>query len=449
MTTNKREGDKFMKKKILVLLLLLTIVCSLIVVSGCDLISEYLDNFVYARNYFDENSNSYSVVGVRKTNITTAKIPSEHYGLPVTGVGYNYEWSFSRCKDLTSVELPDTITSIQKQAFMLCYNLESINISEGVTSIGEAAFSCCNLKTLEIPDSVISIGKQAFSANYFENDLYIPSSVESIGESAFYGSGFNSVTVDKNNSKYKSDGNCLIETKTNKMLLGGKNSMIPNYVTKIDSEALYPGSMESIMVHKDNAYYIGDGNCLIEKATNKLIAGCKNSAIPNSVTSISDYAFEMCSGLKNVIIPSSVTEISCYAFRCCSGLEIIEVDANNEKYKSEENCLIEKNTNTMILGCKNSVIPDYATGIGTSAFSGCSGLTSIKIPASVTSIGFQAFWECSNLTKIVIPSSVAYISYAVFHGCDNLTIYCEADDASLGWVDGWNDDLPVVWGYKE
>ena len=130
--------------------------------------------------------------------------------------------------------------------------------------------------------------------------------------------------------------------------------------------------------------------------------------IPNSVTSIGDYAFKGCSGLTSVTIPNSVTSIGNYAFSGCSGLTSISVESGNTHYDSRNSCnaIIETSSNTLIAGCKNTVIPNSVTSIGDYAFSGCSDLTSVTIPNSVTSIGNYAFNGCSGLTSITIPNSV-------------------------------------------
>ena len=124
--------------------------------------------------------------------------------------------------------------------------------------------------------------------------------------------------------------------------------------------------------------------------------------IPAGVTSIGEYAFSGCSGLKSIEIPAGVTEIGYAAFRSCSGLTSIVVEAGNTVYDSRDNCnaIIEKETNTLIQGCKNTKIPAGVTSIGEYAFSGCSGLTRIEIPARVTEIGYAAFSGCSGLKDV-------------------------------------------------
>ena len=145
-------------------------------------------------------------------------------------------------------------------------------------------------------------------------------------------------------------------------------------------------------------------------------------------------------------IPDSVISIGDSAFECCSGIESIMVDVNNPVYYSNNNCVIKTQSKTLVLGCKNSIIPndgsvasignsafsgctglasviipDSVTSIGNSAFRGCTGLTSVIIPDSVTSMGRSAFESCAGLTSVTIPNSVASVDYCVFNGCDRLT----------------------------
>ena len=244
-----------------------------------------------------------------------------------------------------------SVTSIGSQAFLSCSGLTSINISNSVTAIGERAFSDC--------------------------------------------SGLKSITVASDNQVYDSRDNCnaIIETKSNTLITGCKNSIIPNSVTRIGSYAFY------------------------------YCSGLTSITIPNSVTNIGSHAFPYCSSLTSITIPNSVTSIGSYAFAYCSGLTSITVASDNQVYDSRENCnaLIETKSNTLITGCKNSVIPNSVISIESYAFSYCSGLTSISIPNSVTSIGKYAFERCSGLTSITIPNSVITIGSFAFERCSSLT----------------------------
>ena len=194
------------------------------------------------------------------------------------------------------------VLGIKRSAFEKCGGLTSVTIPNSVTSIGDYAFSgCSSLTSVTIGNSVTSIGYYAFSGC----------------------SGLASISVENGNTVYDSRDNC---------------------------------------------------NAIIKTATNTLIAGCKNTTIPNSVTSIGEFAFSGCSGLTSVTIGNSVTSIGKYAF------------------------------------------------------SGCSSLTSVTIPNSVTSIGDYAFRKCSRLTSVTIPNSVTSIGEQAFEGCSSLRdVYCYAE----------------------
>ena len=145
--------------------------------------------------------------------------------------------------------------------------------------------------------------------------------------------------------------------------------------------------------------------------------------IPNSITSIGGAAFYDCTGLTSITIPNSVTIIGDSAFANCFNLSSITVNNNNTVYDSRGNCnaIIETATNTLILGCKNTIIPNSVTIIEDYAFYNCSELTTLNIPNSVTRIGCLALYNCYGLTSITIPNSVTIIEDEVFAGCYGLT----------------------------
>ena len=151
--------------------------------------------------------------------------------------------------------------------------------------------------------------------------------------------------------------------------------------------------------------------------------GLTSITIPSSVTSIGERSFDGCTGLTSITIPEEVTSIGYCAFTGCTGLESIIVAEGNPVYDSRNDCnaIIETANNTLILGCKNTLIPSSVTSIGMYSFKGCTGLTSIIIPSSVTSIGMYSFQGCTNLTCITIPEGVTSILFMTFEGCTNLT----------------------------
>jgi hypothetical protein len=301
-----------------------------------------------------------------KSTVTVINIPSSVIGLEgnefrVTGIGNS---AFSNCSNLTSISIPESVTNIGNGAFSNCSRLTSITIPEGLVSISDNTFSgCSGLSSITIPASVTSIGSSAFSSCRGLNSITIPDGVTSIGSSAFSGcSGLNSIPI-------------------------------PAGVTSISSYAF--------------------SSC----------TGLNSITIPANVTSISSYAFSYCTGLNSITISAGVTSIGHSAFERCSNLTSIIVDSDNPNYDSRNNCnaIIEKSTNTLITGCKSTIIPNGVTAIASSAFSNCSGLNSITIPAGVTSIGTSAFYGCSGLSSITIPTGVTSIAYYAFNGCTGLT----------------------------
>ena len=292
--------------------------------------------------------------------------------------------------------IPNSITSIGDSAFYDCSELTELTLPNSLTSIGDFAFhGCSGLTELALPNSLTIIGDSAFKDCSGLNELALPNSVTSIGQSAFYGCG------------------------------GLTELTLPNSLTKIGIYA-FKGctGLETITVGSGNSRYDSRDNCnsIIDTETNTLIVGCKNSVIPDSITSIWDFAFHGCIGLTELTLPNSVTSIETWAFSGCRGLEKITVNRGNNRYDSRDNCnsIIDTETNTLIVGCKNSVIPNSVTSIGNSAFCGCSGLTELTLPNNITSIGFFAFDGCGGLTELTLPDSLKSIEYAALWHCCGL-----------------------------
>ena len=263
-----------------------------------------------------------------------------------------------------------------------------------VTSIGDYAFeNCSGLTEVDLSNctKLASIGEQAFEDCIGITKVSLPLSLTMIEDYAFR--------------------NCAKLTNIN--LSNCLNLMDIDYEAFCGCSGL-KGKLDLSNLTK----WISMGQSAFEGCT-----GLTEIILPSSLTSTGDYAFENCSGLTSITLPSkleffgensfayctsltsitipaSLTRIGLAPFEGCINLKIIEVEEGNSVYHSEGNCLIETATNTLVLGCKNSVIPNYITSIGEYAFAGCSGLTRITLPEGVTNIEYQAFADCSGLTEV-------------------------------------------------
>ena len=365
------------------------------------------------------------------TSLTSITIPNS-----VTSIGFG---AFIGCSSLTSITIPDSVTCIGDSAFNGCTSLTSITIPDSVTSIGESAFSgCSSLASITIPDSVMSIGNDAFHECSSLTSITIPYSVTSIGDYAFLGcSRLTAIDVNTDNKDYTSvNGVLFYNDKTIICYPAGKkgnNYKIPDGVTSICRYAFSGCTSLTSITIPDSVTEIGGSafeNC----------SSLTSITIPNSVTSIGIGAFVGCSSLTSITIPDNVTYIGGAVFADCSSLTEIKVSTQNAKYVSVNGVLYNKDKTTIM--CypagkkdKNYKILDGVTEICTSAFNGCSSLTSITIPDSVTEIGMSAFSGCSSLTSITIPDSVTRIDMSTFRGCSSFTSITIPDNVT--YIDIW------------
>src|SRR6185503_11156820 len=198
--------------------------------------------------------------------------------------------------------------------------------------------------------------------------------------------------------------------------------------------------LSAITVDALNSFYSSVDGVLFNK-TQTLLIQCPGGkagsyTIPSSVTSVGGVAFSSCTSLTSVMIGNGVTSLGIYAFFSCSSLSAITVDALNSFYSSVDGVLFNKSQTLLIQfpGGKagSYMIPNTVTSIGYYAFSGSTGLTSIRIPNSVTSIGEHAFEFCTSLTCVTIGNGVTSIEFGAFFSCTNLTgVYFQGNAPSV------------------
>ena len=446
------------------------------------IVAKYNVNSITEATKICHNTSSFSQIIVGGTSITPATsykftTTGEHEVVYILNGTSIEEYEFQSCTSLTSITIPDIVTSIGASAFFKCSSLVSITIPDSVTSIGMSAFNgCYKLESITIPDGVNEINHAAFYNCTSLISITIPNSVTAIGTSVFYGcTSLKSITIPY--------GVTSIGASAFSICTSLASITIPDSVTSIGADAFF------------------------------MCSSLVSITIPDSVTTIGASAFYDCSSLASITIPDSVTSIGTYAFAYCSSLTSITCNAtvaptitNNTflgvkqygslyypagsdysswlstdsdylGYYNWNKAIVAKYNVTNTTGnttiCHNTssfskiiingtsitpatsykftttgehevvyvlngttieydafynctslasiTIPDIVTSIGASAFSGCDSLTSITIPDSVTSIGASVFNSCTSLKSITIPDGVNKINYAAFYNCTSLT----------------------------
>ena len=307
-----------------------------------------------------------------------------------------YAMGYNESQYSGEITIPDSVsfngttylvTRIGYCSFYRCTSLTNVNIGNSVTAISDWAFSgCTSLANITIPNSVFDIGYNSFEGTAWYNNQ--PNGVVYAGLVAYTCKGGipNSITL--------KEGTKGIATFAFGERDGLTSIAIPRSVIYIGESAFFNcQDLTSVYISDIEAWCkIRFGENPLRFAHHLFLNGEEviNLVIPNTVTSISGFAFEGCYGLTSVDIPNSVTSIGNSSFSECTNLTGIE-------------------------------IPNSVTSISDGAFSRCSGLTSIEIPNSVRSINDYTFYMCSSLTSVNIPNSVTSIGDYAFYDCSSLT----------------------------
>ena len=403
------------------------------------IIDKYTEGAVTIPSEVENRGNRYDVVGVGDraflscSELTSIEIPNS-----VTIIG---ELAFYECSGLTSIEIPNSVTTIKNNAFIRCTRVNTVKIGTGLTTVAGTAFSGCNsIKKLELNCNVAS---SWFSdAKSSIKEVILGDNVKTIGYSAFKGcSGLASIEI--SNSVTTIDGRAFegcsrlasIEIPNSvttigmyafKDCIGLTDATIGNGVTSIEKYLFYGCTgLTTVKIgsgvttfEKSGVFYgcskvekldincktIGDWFGDIKKTIKEVVFG-------DSVITVESNVFSRCTILTTVKIGRSLTTIGDDAFAYCSKIEKLDINC-----KTIDNWFSDAKTSI-----KEVVFGDNVKIIGNSVFSGCSGLASIEIPNSVTTIGHSAFSGCLRLTSIEIPNSVTSIGTWAFDGCTGLT----------------------------
>ncbi len=430
-------------------------------------------DLIYRINYSDGYA---EIVDCDSSAEGTVVIPSAvtRYGTeyPVEEIGQN---AFSYCKNITEVDIPDSVTEIGIYAFDYCTSLTDVNIPNSVTEIGIYAFyKCSGLTDVNIPESVKYIREGAFGAcinlksiTINNPECYISgerSTISNIwdndtGTYYFYGTiyGYTGSTAQKytaNKSSYtfkaldepevtrtsattnitttyttittdvtETESQPPVTSRTTYEVSATETTRTSPRATTSATTSTWlatSSSAEPTYRYGDLRYRINNSNGYAE------IVDCDSSAegtvvIPSAVTcygteypveKIGQYAFYYCKNITEVDIPDSVTEIGDSAFSMCTSLTDVNIPNS-----------VTEIGDRAFSGCTSLtevVIPDSVTEIGESAFARCTSLTEVVIPDSVTEIERWAFSMCTSLTDVNIPENVKYIRDGAFERCSNL-----------------------------
>lgn len=342
--------------------------------------------------------------------------------------------AFFGCYSLKSFKITESVNSVGEYAFGRCSELKSVTVENGIKSVSNQMFAdCTSLNEIVLPNSIESIGRRAFLNCSALESFELPDSIETIADYAFYGcSGINNLSISAKTIGDYAFSLCSqlesVSFSDNLETIGDEafkstclsEVSIPSAVSHIGERAFETNKIEKINVEEDNQYYTSIDGVLFNKSETEIIdypnyTAAEFYAVPQSVTSIGEYAF---GGdiplLKTVIIPDTVTEIENGAFMDFYGLEYIDIPTS-----------VTEIGDNAFNGCSqlaSITIPNSVTEIGASAFRYCSGLQSVSLTEGLKSIGDYAFSGAYELSNIKLPNSLNDISPTAFFYCEN---FCE------------------------
>ena len=335
-------------------------------------------------NILDQNNHQIGLTaGVPK--------PSGDLVIPETIHSGGADWTVTEIMDgafresaITSVVIPNTVTTIGNHAFYLCTSLSgTVVIPNSVNTVGYTAFCRCDRMTeVVLPEKDVTYGNECFMTTGLTGTLVLPEGLTVVSEGMFRNNDkLTHVVIPQTVTTIKSDAFSYCGTL--------ETVQIPSSVTTINGNPFYScEKIESVTVEAGNPVYYFENNCVINQLTNTVVIGCKNSVIPEGVVAIGPYAFGQC-GLTHMLdIPSSVTAIGTHAFMSCNDLGSL-------------------------------VIPETVTDIAPEAFI-YARFSTVTLPQTMDTIPYRLFGMCQWMGEVTIPESVSYIDRLAFSWCTKL-----------------------------
>ena len=372
--------------------------------------------------------------GVRTENVTESKTFNA-----IFEVNKNHDFAFVNaygqtlyCK-VTGTE-PMTVSITYPNDFYIGYPKPSVSlvipatVTDGenvyaVTGIDNHAFAgCSDLNSVVVPETVVTIGDDAFQG---VNKVYYAGAAEGSPWGAL---AVSATAISSDDFEFQDEAKTIVK----KYIGNGGDVIIPEGVVTIGRSAFESKSnVKSVtfptsLVTLDYGAFWGCYNLRkislpygVKNIESYAFYNCQSLEdfdLPESVETISSYAFQLCTKLTKMVIPAGTKKIAGGLFVFSKGMASLSVSPDNPIYDSRENCnaIIETATNTLVVGCKNSVIPESVKSIGKNAFYGTPDLEQVMIPEGVTSIGSYAYGECRKVKSVSIPSSVDSIGTGAF-----------------------------------
>lgn len=346
-----------------------------------------------------------------------------------SGTHYQFGWTdsipacaFFYCAGLTSVEIPESVTSIGAEAFSDCSGLTGVRIPARVETIGERAFfNCKSLAELSLPEGTASIGASAFSFCTGLTSVRIPESVTFIGSGAFSScTGLTRINIPEN-TRLESAG--------------------------VMTKGIFSGCTGLATAGPSGEYNISFGwkTAIPDKA----FAGCSGltrAVLPEGITSIGESAFRDCGALSGLNLPGSVKTIGKWAFDGCGSLTTAGPASDGGAYALKLGPMeaIPDGAFRECGGLTSVTLPASVTHIGKDAFRECAALGSVTLSENTASVGENAFFACEALTSLTIPGTLRTVGSEAFAWCSGLTSAGPAGDGHPYDITfGWTDAIPA------